>query len=237
MTVTITSIAGGAPKPVFDRLGPLYGKRTGNKLNALYDTMSGIQGRLAAHEALDVLLMPVSMLDALVKYRTVLSTGRATLAIIGLGIGVKAGGKVPDISTPDALRQALKSARAVVHAPPTATPSGAQSDKVIKELGLADALACRVVHKAGLAGGVAMIASGEAEIGIFPKSELVNVEGVTLVGALPPALQLNIVYGAGITSASKVAGPAADFIQFLIEPESRKIWNVCGFDAPSFGLA
>ena len=28
--VTITSIAGGAPKPVFDRLGPLYEKRTGH---------------------------------------------------------------------------------------------------------------------------------------------------------------------------------------------------------------
>ena len=59
MTVTITSIAGGAPKPVFDRLGPLYEKRTGNKLNALYDSMSGIAARVAAHEALDVLLMPV----------------------------------------------------------------------------------------------------------------------------------------------------------------------------------
>ena len=170
--VNITSIAGGAPKPVFDRLGPLYEKRTGNRLTALYDTMSGIQGRLAKHEALDVLLMPVSMLDGLEKDGTILPNGRATLAIIGLGVGVKTGSKVPDISTPDALRQALKSARALVHAPPTATPSGAQSDKVIKELGLADALAGQVVHKAGLAGGVAMIASGEAEYGIFPKSEI-----------------------------------------------------------------
>ena len=33
--VAITTIAGGAPKPVFDRLGPLYEKRSGNKLNAL----------------------------------------------------------------------------------------------------------------------------------------------------------------------------------------------------------
>jgi molybdate transport system substrate-binding protein len=230
---TITSIAGGAPKPVFDRLGPLYERRTGNKLNALYDTMSGIQGRLAKHDALDVLLMPVSMLDGLQKAGTILPTGRATLAIIGLGVGVKAGSRLPDISTPDALRQMLKSARAVVHAPPTATPSGGQSDKVIKELGLAEALAGRVVHKAGLAGGVAMIASGEAEYGIFPKSEIVAFDGVTLIGPLPPTLQLNIVYGAGITTASKVAGPAAEFIQFLIEPGSRKIWNDCGFDEPS----
>lgn len=171
------------------------------------------------------------MLDGLQKDGTVLAAGRATLAIIGLGVGVKTGAPTPDISTPDALRRALRAARAVVHAPPTATPSGAQSDKVIRELGLAGKLP--VIHKAGLAGGAAAIASGEAEYGIFPKSEIVAFDGVTLIGALPEALQLNIVYGAGLTAASPVAGPAAAFIQFLIEPESRAVWNACGFDPPN----
>jgi molybdate transport system substrate-binding protein len=230
---TITSIAGGAPKPVFDRLGPKFEQRTGIRLNALYDTMSGIAGRVAAREALDVLVMPVALIDAYVKDGTVLPAGRARLANIGLGVGVKAGGRIPDISTPDAFRRALVSAHTVVHAPPVATPSGAQSDKVIKELGIADLMAGRVVHRAGLAGGVAMIASGEADIGIFPKSELVNVDGVTLVGSLPGVLQLNIVYGAGVVAASAVPGQAAAFIQFLIEPESRAVWNACGFDAPT----
>jgi hypothetical protein len=45
MTITITSIAGGAPKPVFDRLRPAFEQRTGHKLNALYDTVSGIADR------------------------------------------------------------------------------------------------------------------------------------------------------------------------------------------------
>ena len=78
-----------------------------------------------------------------------------------------------------------------------------------------------------------MIASGEAEIGIFPKSEIVSAAGVALAGMLPPALQLNIVYGAGVTVASPAAGAAADFIRFLTEPESRKVWTVCGFDPPA----
>jgi molybdate transport system substrate-binding protein len=228
--ITITSIAGGAPKPVFDRLGPLFEKRTDHRLNALYDTMSGIAGRIAAHEALDVLVMPMPLIDAYVKDGTVLAAGRFPLANIGLAVGVRAGGKIPDISTRDKLRQALLASRAVVHAPPSATPSGAQSDKVIKQLGLGETLAGRVVHRAGLAGGVAMIASGEAELGIFPKSEIVNGEGVALAGALPGALQLIIVYGAGVVATSPVAGPAAEFIQFLIEPDSRKVWIACGFD-------
>jgi len=74
---------------------------------------------------------------------------------------------------------------------------------VLKELGLASEITGRVIHKAGLAGGLAAIASGEAEVGIFPKSEIVRFRRITLVGSLPPSLQLNIVYGAGITAASK----------------------------------
>ena len=106
MTVTITQIAGGAPKPVFDRLGPLYEKRSGNKLNALYDSMSGIAVRVAAHEALDVLLMPVATIENYIKQGVV--QGACTpLANIGLAVGVTAGGPVPDVSTPDALRAAL----------------------------------------------------------------------------------------------------------------------------------
>jgi len=229
--VTITSIAGGAPKPVFDRLGPLYEQRSGNKLNALYDSMSGIAVRVAAHEALDVLLMPVATIEGYIKQGIV--QGACTpLANIGLAVGVTAGGPVPDVSTPEALRAALLAARGVVHAPPTATPSGAQSDKVIKTLGLNEALAGRVAHKVGLAGGLAMIASGEATLGIFPKSEIVSMAGIALAGPLPPSLQLTITYGAGVTAASKVAAQAVEFVRFLIEPDSRKVWIACGFDPP-----
>jgi molybdate transport system substrate-binding protein len=229
---TITSIAGGAPKPVFDKLGPVYEQATGNRLNALYDTMSGIQARVSKGEGLDVLLMPVSMLDDYEKAGVVLTKGRASLADIGLGVGIKTGAALPDISTPDALRRALQSAGSVVHAPPTATPSGAQSDKVLRELGLAGG-SIKVVHKAGLAGGVAAIASGEAVLGIFPKSEIVAFDGVTLVGGLPPSLQLMITYGAAVTTRSNVAEEGAAFIQFLISPDSRRVWNACGFDEPS----
>ena len=121
--------------------------------------------------------------------------------------------------------------RGVVHAPPTATPSGAQSDKVIKTLGLSEALVGRVSHKVGLAGGLAMIASGEATLGIFPKSEIVSVAGIALAGPLPPVAATHHHLRCGRHgSAAKSPQEAAEFIRFLIEPESRKVWTACGFD-------
>ena len=50
---------------------------------------------------------------------------------------------------------------------------------------------------------------------------------------LPLALQSNSVYGAGVVAASPVAGLAADFIEFLIEPKSGKTGTALGFDPPS----
>ena len=232
MPVALTSIAGGAPKPVFDILAPRFLAQTGNRHNALYDSMAGIASRVAAKEAFDVLVMPVGLIDAYVKDGIVKPDGRAALANIGLAVGVKAGSKVPDVSTPEALRRALATARSIVHAPPNATPSGAQSDKVIKELGLAGELAGRVLHKVGLAGGLEAIGSGEAEIGIFPKSEIVSGKNVALAGPLPKELQLIITYGAGVIAASPMAQQAADLIRFWITPESRKVWLDCGFDPP-----
>ena len=191
---------------MFDRLGPKFAQASGHRLNALYDSMSGIAARVAAREAFDVLVMPVPLIEAYVKDGVVRAQGRAALANIGLAVGVKAGRALPDVSSPEALRQTLAAARSLVHAPPSATPSGAQSDKVIRQLGLADALAGRVTHKVGLAGGLAMIASGEAELGIFPKSEIVSTAGVALAGPLPAELQLIITYGAGVVAASPAGG-------------------------------
>jgi len=230
--VSITSISGGAPKPVFNRLAPIYERRTGHKLDALYDSMSGIAARVAAREAVDLLLMPVATIAVYFKQGIVQSAGTA-LANVELAVGVTAGEPVPDVSTPQALRAALNGARGVVHAPPMATPSGAQSHKVIEALGLSKTLAGRVTHKVGLAGGLAMIASGQATLGIFPKSEFVGEAGIMLAGPLPPELQLTITYGAGVTAWSKVAVEAAAFVRFLVEPESRRVWSACGFDPPA----
>jgi len=176
--------------------------------------------------------MPVATIENYVKQGIV--QGACTpLANIGLAVGVTEGRPVPDVSTPETLRAALLAAGSVVHAPPTATPSGAQSDKVIKQLGLAERLTGRVVHKVGLAGGLAAIASGEADLGIFPKSEIVSVKGIELAGPLPPSLQLITTYGAGVTASSHVAAQAAEFVRFLIEPDSLNVWVDCGFDPPA----
>ena len=78
--------------------------------------------------------------------------------------------------------------------------------------------------------GVELVASGQAEIGIYPASEVVEVKGVTIVGPLPKGIDLTILYGgAAMTGTSQAA---ADFVKFMAAPEHRSDWTHAGFVPP-----
>ena len=76
------------------------------------------------------------------------------------------------------------------------------------------------------------ITKGEADIGIYPVSEVISVQGIALVGLLPPSLQSLIVYGAGVLAASAAAAPAEAFIGFLTDRAHRAVWTQAGFEPP-----
>jgi hypothetical protein len=49
--------------------------------------------------------------------------------------------------------------------------------KVMEQLGIADAMAKKVILKPALDGGVQLVAAGQAEIGIYLTSEVAGVKG------------------------------------------------------------
>src|SRR6185437_3464284 len=121
---------------------------------------------------------------------------------------------------------------AVVFATPGATPSGTHMGKLVDQLGIAGAMKGRIIHRPALEGGVDLVTSGEAEIGFYPKSEVINTDGLELAGPLPQAIQLTTIYGAAVTTASAAPDAAAAFVAFMRDPAHRAVWTHGGFDAP-----
>ncbi len=228
----ITVYSGGAPKEALNVLTPPFEARTGHKVRYTYAVISEIQKKLAAGAAPDLVFMPVPAIDALVKAGTLKPAPRGVLGSVGIGVIVRAGAPQPDIATPDSFRDALIKARAVVHANPSATPSGAHLAKITQQLGIDDALKNKLTYSNALDGGVERITSGEAEIGIYPVSEVIAVKGIALVGLLPPALQSLIVYGAAVLANNAAPEPAEALIVFLTDPAHRSVWTHAGFDPP-----
>jgi molybdate transport system substrate-binding protein len=225
----INVLSGGAPKEALAVLTPQFEAKAGHRVHYTYAVISEMQKKLAAGETPDLVFMPVPAIDALVKAGTLRAEPRGVLGSVGIGVIVREGAPQPDISTPERFKNALLAARAVVHANPTATPSGAHLGKLTRELGIEQELQGKVTYSNALDGGVQRITNGEAEIGVYPVSEVIAVKGVALVGLLPGALQSLIVYGAAVPASNAAPEPAAAFIAFLTDGVHRSVWEKAGF--------
>jgi molybdate transport system substrate-binding protein len=230
LAADIAVMSGGAPKEVLTVLTPEFEKQTGHTVHVTYIVISAMQQKLSAGEKPDMVLMPVPAIEARVKDGTFRGDARATLGTVKVGLVVREGAAKPDIATLDSFKAVMLSARSVVHSNPAATPSGGHLAKVWEQLGIADAMKPKLTFRNALDGGVAAISKGEAEIGLYPLSEVISEKGVTVVGLIPPQVQLNTVYGAAVLTANAAPEPAAAFVKFLADPANAKHWKDAGFE-------
>lgn len=223
--------SGGAPQDVFKQLTPQFERQTGHKVDYVFAVMSSLRDKVAAGEPADVLVMPTNILDGYEKDGVVRKQGRAVLGLVSINAVVRAGAARPDLSTPDKVKAAILGARAIAHATPGETPSGTHMGKLLATLGIAEAMTGKVIHRSALRGGIELVASGEAEIGFYPKSEVLDPR-LSLAGPLPAAIQLTTVYGAAVTVKGAAPEAGAAFIAFMADRTHRAMWAQGGFDPP-----
>jgi molybdate transport system substrate-binding protein len=188
--------------------------------------------RLAAGERYDVVIMPVENFDALERDGLVAPGGRRPLAGVSIGVAVKKGAPVPDISTPDAVKRLLVDAKSLTYMDPTRGTSGKFVDEVVlPRLGVRDAVRAKTTFGEG--GMIAeKVARGEVEIAIHQFTEILPVEGVTPVGLLPPELQKVTLYTGAVTRAAAAPGEAGALLEYLASAEARPMFLARGFSAP-----
>jgi molybdate transport system substrate-binding protein len=229
---TIRILSGGAPKEIFQQLTPQFEQASGHKVDYVFAVMSALREKVAAGEAADVLVMPTNILEGYQKDGVVRAQARAILGLVSVYAVTRKGAPQPDLSTPDTVKAAMLKARAITHATPGETPSGTHMGKLIESFGIAEAMKGKVFHRSALRGGVELVASGEAEIGFYPKSEVIN-DSLSLVGPLPAAIQLTTIYGAAVTAKSAAPEAGAAFIAFMTDAQHHAVWLKGGFDPPA----
>jgi len=152
----------------------------------------------------------------------------APVARVGVGVGVREGARLPDLSTPEAFKQALLAARSVTYMDPHIGTSGKHVAEVLDRLGIARQVGAKA--KLGQGGAVAeFVASGEIELAIHQISEILAVKGVRLAGPLPAPLQKLTTYVAARRSG---APAAAAFIAHLTSPRARQRLAPAGYTSP-----
>src|SRR5689334_17919009 len=224
--------SGGAPKQVFNKLTPEFERKSGHKVSFVFAVTKVLSDRLSAGEKPDVLVLPANILDGYQGEGKIRGETRAVFGLVSINAVVRKGASKPDLSTPEKVKQAMLAARAVAMAPPGMTPSGTHMGKLIEKLGIVEALKGKLLHRPALEGGVELVERGEAEIGFYPKSEVIDFDGLSIVGPLPQEIQLTTIYGAGVTRMSAETEAGTAFITFMNDAANRRSWTAGGFDPP-----
>lgn len=225
-------LSAGAVQEAEKSLAAEFGRQTGDHVTFVFGTVGAIQGRLKSGERADVIVLSASAIDTMAKARELIGNAGTPLAKVGIGVAVREGAPRPDISTPDAFRQALLQANSVVYADPAkGASSGIQFARILNQLGIADVVNPKAILQPG-GYVVEVVARGQAELGVHNISEILPVKGVVLVGPLPPALQSYTTYAAGVPVANAAPAPAFALVKFLSDPAAAATWKKAGFEAP-----
>lgn len=211
---------------VYSELAPAFERTTGHHLittrgPSLGDSPEAIPARLARGESADVLILDAGSADELARRGLVQAASKILLARSQVGMVVRAGAARPDIRTVEAFRKVLLAVNSIAYSD---SASGLYLSTVLfPKLGIADQVSGKSRKVRGPPSGepvAAVVARGEAEIGFQQVSELINVPGVTLVGAIPSELQPDVSFAGVLTSTARQADAARALIRFLSSPEA-----------------
>lgn len=214
----IKVLSTGNMQSILGALAPDFEAATDNKLMIEYGSTPKMKAR-AEREQADLTINERYVLDDLLKEGRVQAGTLIDIARSPLGLGVRAGAPKPDISTPEAFKEALLKAESIA----VPDPSGGAQDGVyffdlIKRIGIADELKPKIKLTMGGDAAAAAVASGAAQLGVAQKRNFNTLAGVSLLEPLPDIPGIKFLMVAGVVTGAHEHDGALAFAKFLASP-------------------
>jgi molybdate transport system substrate-binding protein len=208
-------ISGGFSGP-YEELVPEFERTSGIKVTTGSGSSQGsgpqtIAAQLERGVAADVVILSREGLTELIRAQRIVAGTDMDLARTPIGVAVRAGAPKPDARTVEAFKRVVLKARTV--AVPSSTSGIFLMEEVFPRLGIADKVNVKATPRG--TGAAAMVASGEADIGLLPVSEIIHAKGVDLAGVIAEEIQLHQVFAAAAVARSKELEAAKQLIAFL----------------------
>jgi molybdate transport system substrate-binding protein len=200
---------------VVEQVGPQFEQATGHRLVVVTDVAAVMKRRIEAGEPFDLAVLVNFQADEMIGKGKLASETRSDIMKAGIGVAVRRGAQVPDISTVEAFKQTLLAAKSITYLKEGA--STIYLDGLFARLGLADALRAKTVKPVTESVSEA-VAAGDVELGLIVIPNILSVPGAQLAGPLPEDIQSYIVFTAATAVNSPHPQAARDLIAFLKSP-------------------
>jgi molybdate transport system substrate-binding protein len=225
-------LVSGAPTQAVQRIAAMFSKSSGRSAVVDFGTVGAVLERITrGGERPDLVVVPDAALDVLNGSGLLARASRVRLARVGIGVAIRDGAPLPDISTADGVKRTLLKARSIVYPDPVGGgQTGAYVARMIERLGIAAAVQPKTTLLFAIGGGVQSVADGKAEVGLFNVSEILPVKGVKLVGPLPPDMQNYLTFSAALLAPSASNRTALDLLHELTDRSHAGTWRDDGFE-------
>lgn len=216
-----------ATEESYKELIPAFEKASGHKVTTIFTGTLDANKRLAAGETYDMIIMSAPSIEEHLKSGKLIAGSRVDLAKSGVAIAVPKGAPKPDISSTEAVKKLLLTAKSIGY---STGPSGNYFLTLIDKLGVANEVKPKLKQTpTGVFVGT-IIASREVEFGVQQVSELSHFPGIDYVGALPADIQSYTMFSSGIIAGTKEAEAAKALVKFITSPAAAGAYKKRGMD-------
>jgi molybdate transport system substrate-binding protein len=216
-----------ATKTVIAALTRAYHDRTGSRV--AIESVGGVNAaaRVLAGEPFDVVLLARDAIDKLLAAGHLVMDSAVDLVRSGVAVAVRRGATRPDIATEEDLRRAVLAARTIGY---STGPSGVALSRLFERWEIAEQIRDRVVTPPPGTPVGALVARGEVELGFQQRSELIEVDGVEVLGPLPPSIQIVTTFSGAIGARAREPEAARVLLAFMASPAAAEAKRQQGMD-------
>lgn len=208
----LSGISSLATRALLAELAAAYERRFG--VPVLIESVAGVDAarRVQAGEAFDVVLLAAEAIEQLVAGGAARAGSRVDWVRSPMAVAVRVGAKRPDIGTETGLREAVLGSRSIGY---STGPSGKHVLALFERWGVLDEIRTRMVQAPPGVPVGSLVACGDIELGFQQLSELMNLEGVAVLGLLPDAAAFVTTFSGAVCARSHRPEAAAQLLHHL----------------------
>lgn len=225
----ITVLSAGAIEPGLRPAVSAFQKEAGHTVKVTFATAPQILKRVGGGETFDVVIAPPSVLESFAKAGKV-DAQRVGLGRVGLGVAVRPGAAVPDISDAGALKRSVLDAESLVF---NRASTGLYFEGVLRKMGIYEQVESKITRYADGASVMEHVLQGKGkELGFGPITEILlqSAQGLRLVGPLPAEVQNYTTYVASPMTGAPNGELARTLVQYLGSPAGKAIFTAAGVE-------
>jgi molybdate transport system substrate-binding protein len=208
---------------------PRFEAKSGRKVNATFGAVVATKDRIIGGEPVDVALVEVPYDSDVIKSGNVVPESATPLANVSIGVSVHKGAPQPDISSSDAVKRLLLGAKSISYPDPSkGAAAGISVVEALKKLGIAEQMEPKTKLSQGGARAMALVASGDAEVGLTFLPGMTN-PGIEVLGALPRDVSPPTVVIGFVSARAKDPAAAKQLLDYLSSEDAATVYKAQRF--------